>query len=45
MGLKDDTTSIIIDIISPDNSVHPPTPKMKNKLIALPPLSLRNLFY
>ncbi|GMY18417.1 probable protein phosphatase 2C 15 isoform X2 [Fagus crenata] len=34
-GLKDDTTCIVVDIIPPDTSVQPSTPKKQNKLSAL----------
>ncbi|KAE8077281.1 hypothetical protein FH972_015856 [Carpinus fangiana] len=34
-GLKDDTTCVVVDIIPPDNSVQPSTPKKQNKLRAL----------
>ncbi|KAM4095271.1 hypothetical protein ACJW30_08G017200 [Castanea mollissima] len=34
-GLKDDTTCIIVDIIPPDPSAQPSTPKKQNKLRAL----------
>ncbi|KAK6157647.1 hypothetical protein DH2020_011895 [Rehmannia glutinosa] len=35
-GLKDDTTCVVVDIIPPDNTVHPsPPPKKCNKLKAL----------
>ncbi|XP_059454815.1 probable protein phosphatase 2C 15 isoform X1 [Corylus avellana] len=34
-GLKDDTTCIVVDIIPPDNSVQPSTPKKQNRLRAL----------
>lgn len=33
--MKDDTTCIVVDIIPPDNSVQPSTPKKQNRLRAL----------
>ncbi|XP_042501060.1 probable protein phosphatase 2C 5 [Macadamia integrifolia] len=33
-GLKDDTTCLVVDIIPPEHSVLPPTPKMKNNKLS-----------